>query len=614
MSDNQRVVNVIRTAIEQETSQGAKMRLTPGVVDTASGYLCSAYIREDEFAEDIHVPAGMHLTAGDYVVVGQVENTFWIDRLLPSNDYAKVEVDWNTGVIYAGTGTAQPAQTLTLTSTALTATNSFGIYDNGHLYIDANDGYQVWIGNGRSTDYVRLGNASTGATQVLPGEDGTVFLGANAWKWKQVWAKEYMSVRNTDTNATYYLQRQQSGGVPGGVAIGYIYGTAEDDVGSLPANVSIDFITYGAQTSTNHAGYLRFQTTASGSTTRTIRWVLGHDGIFYPQADETYDIGYSTLAPRNIYALNLLPANGGTPATNSTIGNSSNIWHHTFTENIKSSGDIHFYPDGSTSYDVLVSNDGIKPRVDGAMDLGTDSVRFGSIYADEVHTASPYVWLYETTGSPHTWTKPANLSYIKVEVIGGGGGGGGADDTASTEGASGGGGGGGGYAMSYFKASELPSTCTATVGDGGPGGGTAGSAGTAGDDSTWTGTGITTMTGGGGGAGSGDTGGTGRLIVDGGAVGTGSGGNAFNANGEPGWHGDRVSLSGVSAATGLASGRGGGVYGNWGFSGRWASSGAAYGGNGYGAGGTGSYNHNNGSAHTGGDGRDGVIIVTEYYA
>ena len=72
-----------------------------------------------------------------------------------------------------------------------------------------------------------------------------------------------------------------------------------------------------------------------------------------------------------------------------------------------------------------------------------------------------------TFTSSGTWTKPAGLKYIDVEIWGGGGGGSGGDDNGNDNGN---GGGGGAYNYKRFLASELSTTETVTVGAGGAGG------------------------------------------------------------------------------------------------------------------------------------------------
>jgi hypothetical protein len=69
---------------------------------------------------------------------------------------------------------------------------------------------------------------------------------------------------------------------------------------------------------------------------------------------------------------------------------------------------------------------------------------------------------FQSFTSSGTYTKPSNLKYIKVTVVGGGGSGGGAQSSNTS-----GGGGGGGASFKYISASELTATTTVTVGAGG---------------------------------------------------------------------------------------------------------------------------------------------------
>ncbi len=47
-----------------------------------------------------------------------------------------------------------------------------------------------------------------------------------------------------------------------------------------------------------------FETCSSGSTTRTARWSVDHNGTLTPMSDNTYDIGWGSCRVRNIYAAN----------------------------------------------------------------------------------------------------------------------------------------------------------------------------------------------------------------------------------------------------------------------------------------------------------------------
>lgn len=69
--------------------------------------------------------------------------------------------------------------------------------------------------------------------------------------------------------------------------------------------------------------------------------------------------------------------------------------------------------------------------------------------------------------SSGTWTKPDNLKFVIVEMVGGGGGAGGCATSGSGEASEGSGGGGGEYARKKILAGDLSATETVTVGNGG---------------------------------------------------------------------------------------------------------------------------------------------------
>lgn len=212
--------------------------------------------------------------------------------------------------------------------------------------------------------------------------------------------------------------------------------------------------------------------------------------------------------------------------------------------------------------------------------------------------ATPVINIYTSTGA-NTWTKPSGLKYVIVEVMGAGGGGGGENTTGAASG-----GGGGGYSKKIIPAATLGATETATVGSGGLGGvgdndGVAGGTSTFGAHAT-----------GNGGAGGLRT--SGGLRVLGGVGGTGTGGTE-NISGQSGFDGYNLNISTVS----LFSGIGGNSYlgnGGQGFVTIPANAGLdGRNGTGYGGGGSGVLATATGGT-TGGNGANGIIIVTEYYS
>lgn len=146
-----------------------------------------------------------------------------------------------------------------------------------------------------------------------------------------------------------------------------------------------------------------------------------------------------------------------------------------------------------------------------------------------------------TSGSGN-FTIPANVTKLKVTVVGGGGG-----SAGSVSGNTGGSGGGGGAAIKWLTGVTPGNTLSYSVGAGGtagtsaPGNGGAGSASTVATGTTGTPQTITTLTGGGGGAGltggsgGGGGGGTnGDLNVPGGSFGGyGIGGDSLFASASP---------------------------------------------------------------------------------
>lgn len=190
--------------------------------------------------------------------------------------------------------------------------------------------------------------------------------------------------------------------------------------------------------------------------------------------------------------------------------------------------------------------------------------------------------VFTSTG---TFTIPADVTAVKVTVVGGGGGGGG----AQADGFAAGCGGGGGAAIKYLTGLTPSGTLAVTVGAGGAGGAYNGTATTGGTSSVASGTqSITTVSatggaGGGGSAVSGIAGGLGGLGSSGDLNIAGGGGSAGNASSGAG-------AGGSSIFGGGASGRFAGA----------TNAGRAYGGGGAGSSGN--------TSASGGAGAAGVVV------
>ena len=190
----------------------------------------------------------------------------------------------------------------------------------------------------------------------------------------------------------------------------------------------------------------------------------------------------------------------------------------------------------------------------------------------------------QTFTASGTWTKPAGITKVIMEVQGGGGRGGNGDGSYN-----GGGAGGGGYARKFLDVSSI-STSTITIGAG------ATSPSTDGGDTSWA-DGTNTITGNGGEAGAGAAGGSG-IHGHGMPGGTGVGGD-INITGQGGSGIAENEMGGGSSFLGFGNNHTGAIN---------VSSYEGVAGLGYGAGGSGC----TASSGTGGNGTDGVIIVWEY--
>jgi hypothetical protein len=238
--------------------------------------------------------------------------------------------------------------------------------------------------------------------------------------------------------------------------------------------------------------------------------------------------------------------------------------------------------------------------------VGTTYLIIGTV---SLAPQDPKVDIYTTVGAD-TWEKPQGARVIVVECQGGGGAGGGAAVTSSTQVSAGAGGCGGAYAKSTMFANSVAASVTVTVGA--------------------LGAGVSGTTGGTGGASSFGT----MVTADGGlGGGTGTSTTPGANNGAPGFAqvpvGD-IAIPGQGGGAGIRMGSGVGTAVSVAITGMGGSSvlgGGSRGlgtttvtvpsgavGMGYGAGGGGSGNGvSQAAALAGGDGSQGVVIVTTYF-
>ena len=185
------------------------------------------------------------------------------------------------------------------------------------------------------------------------------------------------------------------------------------------------------------------------------------------------------------------------------------------------------------------------------------------------------VQTFTTLGS-QPWNRPTGITKVIIEVQGGGGGG-----ARATGGASNVGGGGGGYARKFLDVSSIASA-TLIVGAGGTGATSTGNGGDGGDSSWSDGTNTITGSGGSGGPNT--------------SYGNGGGGTGTNGD---------LNIGGQTGMSSTYSSGGSSQFGNGGWN-TWTGQYTGGDATGYGGGGGG------GTNTPGGDGTQGVIIVTEY--
>lgn len=199
-----------------------------------------------------------------------------------------------------------------------------------------------------------------------------------------------------------------------------------------------------------------------------------------------------------------------------------------------------------------------------------------------------------------TYTPSAGMKYAHIQILGGGGAGGGGPATSATQCAAGGGGGGGEYAVGVFSAATVGVSQAVTIG--------AGAIGTTGDGADGGNSSVGALiSANGGGGGNAGTVQTTCAATDGGDGGIGGTGGSYRTPGSPGVVGvvtlispGFIAVGGIGGSTHIGSG---GI----------PQVGAGFPGLGYGAGGGGCSNIPSTAAPTnGGNGANGVVIITEY--
>jgi hypothetical protein len=203
-----------------------------------------------------------------------------------------------------------------------------------------------------------------------------------------------------------------------------------------------------------------------------------------------------------------------------------------------------------------------------------------------------------TSGTAQTYTRPAGITSILVEVVGGGGGGGGVAATGSGT-AFAGGGGAGGYARLWVASASA--SYTYTVGSGGAGGTAGANNGTTGGTTTFSASSLQAT---GGTGGQGVSASTGAQITNGGTGGIGTNGN-INSSGGCGIFG----VGFAASAAGYSGSGGDTIYGGGAQGTQSAAAGANAGNYGSGGAGAGTGTVTN---RAGGNGSAGLIVVWEF--
>lgn len=217
-----------------------------------------------------------------------------------------------------------------------------------------------------------------------------------------------------------------------------------------------------------------------------------------------------------------------------------------------------------------------------------------------VSSSQVKIQVITTTG---TYTPTPGMDYCIIEVVGGGGGGGGVHSDNSQQ-AGGGGGGAGGYSRRVLSAAQIGSSQTVTIGAGGPGGIGA----VNGTDGNTTSVGVLISASGGGGGFLGSGGKSSSALGSSGGI-----GSSGDINIQGGWGDSAIGAFSNDGTVVVALSGGGGTSYFGGGGGSVADTGGQLNGNpgaSYGSGGSGAVA--SGGSATGGAGKIGIVMITEF--
>lgn len=224
----------------------------------------------------------------------------------------------------------------------------------------------------------------------------------------------------------------------------------------------------------NGSDFVRVATNDLGAMTGTISLTANVAGTL-PIANGGTGSTSTTYCALGTNVSGTLPiANGGTGSTSTT--------YCALGSNVSGTLPVANGGTGQTTYtngQLLIGNTTGNTLAKATLTAGTGiSITNGAGAITVTSTVAPTGSQVFTTSG--TFTIPANVTSVKVTVIGGGGGGGAANGDPGCGGASGGGGGGGGVAIRQVTGLTPGNTVTVTVG----GGGTGGTTGVGGSGST----------------------------------------------------------------------------------------------------------------------------------